>query len=109
MLKLEELFRNQEILLDPDPWIRLFLRNRFQEAKILRIPRFESNFFFAVFVNIFAPWIRFRGSAYFCESGSNLADHPYPDPMHCLRVYHLNCLVYHKPWSLSPEPSIFFI
>ena len=42
-LKLDEPFRDQEIFiislcsLDPDSWIRIFLRIRIQEAKILRI------------------------------------------------------------------------
>ena len=60
ILKLDEPFRNEEILmislfskiqicccsfrltfcpLDPDPWIRTFLRSRIQEAKILQIQR----------------------------------------------------------------------
>ena len=52
MLKLDELFRNQELVFhsaDSD----------FERKKIL---------FFAVFGWYFTPWIRIRGSAYFADS-----------------------------------------
>ena len=72
MLKLDELFRNQENFI-----IYLFF--------ILQIWVLRVKIFPVVFGQYFSPWIRIRGSAYFAdpEPGSqNLAEPMDPDPKH---------------------------
>ena len=95
MLKLDEPFRYQEI----------FIISLFYLTVLIRVLR--VNFFFAVYICHFVPWIQICESAYFCGSGSrkpNLADPFDPDLKHCsFKEYFMRIYLGNRWWDRSCE------